>query len=382
MSANANTSRDVIELWGREFNIVKSGLSEAQVVSFVNDLAKQHDLLLQRQEHLNALTKLAERTVSEADKLAEEMREEAKGQVEKERTKVLAEAESKAKADAARIVEDAQAKSEAKIKEKESKAAAAAAEHASRVKEEAEKLAADMKAEAEKLSNDVMAEAEEKARRVVSDAEARGKHIIEQKEAEAAKVAQDRAKEILQKAERDASTLLEREKKRIQPELNQFVQTLRGQLIANLDSLKHQVGALEAGLANSLARVPANGPGNSGGRGRNRDEFMDLVGDSGNEESGEPEWDVEVVPPIDIMKIMNIVGYIDGLPEVSRTEIIPRNDRTSITVYLNEPVDMLDLIKALPEVAHADELKPSGENGKLKKISVALSLKNEVAESL
>ncbi|OGO37484.1 MAG: hypothetical protein A2147_04945 [Chloroflexi bacterium RBG_16_57_8] len=89
-----------------------------------------------------------------------------------------------------------------------------------------------------------------------------------------------------------------------------------------------------------------------------------------------------MVPPIDIMKIMNIVSYLDGLPEVARTEIIPRNDRTSITVYLNQPVDMLDLIKTLPEVAHADETAPSGDDGKLRKITLALSLKNEVVESL
>ena len=70
MNPSSGGSRDIVELWGRQFNLVKNGLSEAQVVSFVNDLAKQHDVLLQRHEHLSALTKLAERTVTEADKLA------------------------------------------------------------------------------------------------------------------------------------------------------------------------------------------------------------------------------------------------------------------------------------------------------------------------
>ena len=69
MNPNTSGNRDVIELWGREFNIVKSGLSEAQVVSFVNDLAKQHDVLLQRQEHLAALTKLAENLMLDSSNL-------------------------------------------------------------------------------------------------------------------------------------------------------------------------------------------------------------------------------------------------------------------------------------------------------------------------
>ena len=101
MNPNTSGNRDVIELWGREFNIVKSGLSEAQVVSFVNDLAKQHDVLLQRQEHLAALTKLAERTVSEADKLAEEMKEEARTQANAEAARIVDETAARAKSEAA-----------------------------------------------------------------------------------------------------------------------------------------------------------------------------------------------------------------------------------------------------------------------------------------
>ena len=70
-------SKDVTELWGREFNIVKNGLSEDQVVSYVNQLVSEHDMLIQRQEHLSSLTKLAEKTVAEAEKLAEEIKTEA-----------------------------------------------------------------------------------------------------------------------------------------------------------------------------------------------------------------------------------------------------------------------------------------------------------------
>ena len=383
MSANASGNRDVVELWGREFNIVKSGLSEAQVVSFVNDLAKQHDVLLQRQEHLAALTKLAERTVSEADRLAEEMKGAARNEAAAEVARIVAETEARANADAARVVAEAEAEFEARIKEREAQVKAAAAEQAAAIKAEARRQAEETKSEAERLSNEVMAEAEEKASRSVKEAEARGRHIIEQKEAEAVKLAGDRAKAILEKAEREASTMLEREKKRVQPELNQFVQRFRGQLMSDLDRLRNQVGALEAGLEQTMSKTQPD-PIETGRGGRHadsQDEFLDLVGGGIGDDSGEPEWDIEVVPPIDIMKIMNIVSHLDGIPEVKRTEIIPRNDRTSITVWVNEPVQLLELIKGLPEVAHADETGSPG-NGKSRKISVSLSLKNEVAESL
>jgi hypothetical protein len=155
--------------------------------------------------------------------------------------------------------------------------------------------------------------------------------------------------------------------------------------MTDLDRLRNQVGALEAGLQQTLTRTqsePMVSARDATSRDDGQDEFLDLVGNAAGDVSGEPEWDVEVVPPIDIMKIMNIVSYLDGLSEVSRTEIIPRNDRTSIIVYVNRPVEMLDLIKALPEVEHAEDAGQSGESGKLKKISVALSVKNGVAEGL
>jgi len=49
----------VVELWGREFNLAKNGLSQAQIVSFVNKLISERDLLAQKVEHITSLTKLA-----------------------------------------------------------------------------------------------------------------------------------------------------------------------------------------------------------------------------------------------------------------------------------------------------------------------------------
>ena len=65
------------QLWGRDFDIVKEGLDESQVAMFITELIGERDMLLQRQEHMLSLSKLAERTVAEADKLAEEIKTEA-----------------------------------------------------------------------------------------------------------------------------------------------------------------------------------------------------------------------------------------------------------------------------------------------------------------
>ena len=81
---NNGAKDSVTELEGREFKIVKKGLDKAQVAAYINELVRQRDeliserdMLVQREEHMLSLTKLAERTVIEADKLTEEIKREA-----------------------------------------------------------------------------------------------------------------------------------------------------------------------------------------------------------------------------------------------------------------------------------------------------------------
>ena len=383
MNPNPSANRDVVELWGREFNLVKNGLSEAQVVSFVNDLAKQHDVLLQRQEHLVTLTKLAERTVSEADKMADEIKQEAQKQARVDAAKIISEAEAGAKTQSGRIIKDAEAAAKAQterliadataqaeqtIKEKESHAMAAAAEQAEAIISTAEKVAVETKKDAE---NEI--------KKMISDAESRGRHIVEQKEAEANAAAAEQARVILENAKMEAGTMLEREKQRIQPELTQFVRNLRSQLMSELDSIKSKVGSLESQF-DSYVPVTETPKANTENKPspQKPDAFMDLVKQSEHsDDEGEPTWEVEIVPPLDIMKIMSIVSYLDSLSEVSRTEIIPRNDRTSVIIYTSRDMELVDMVKSLPEITSAEETRNNDpDHAKMRKITVALSAKD------
>ena len=355
MNPNIGGNRDVVELWGREFNVVKNGLSEAQVVSFVNDLAKQHDVLIQRQEHLVALTTLAERTVSEADKLADEMKAEARKQAQEQVAKLLAEAESSAKSEASRLLSEAQLSAEKKAKEAEARALESA----------------------DKLTGELKRAAESEAKRVIAEAEAKGRHIIEIKEVEASAAASAQAEAILSRARQEAALLLEQEKRRVQPEISQFVVRLRSQLLTELDQLKSQVGELQPQFDGQETPRPAEPLSSTRQKPERRDDFLDLMAGPDTVEPGEPEWEVEIVPPIDIMKIMSIVGHVDSLRGVARTEIIPRNDRTSIMVYTQTPVELLDSLRTLSEVAHAEDATgPQTDDVRTRKVSVALSVKN------
>ena len=109
MSARARGNRDIVELWGREFNVVKTGLSQAQVVLFGNGLVKQQDTLVQGQERLIALISNAEPTVSEADRIAKGLKIEAKKQAEERAANLIAESEAPAKSEVSRLLKEAQA---------------------------------------------------------------------------------------------------------------------------------------------------------------------------------------------------------------------------------------------------------------------------------
>jgi vacuolar-type H+-ATPase subunit H len=354
MNPNPSVGRDVVELWGREFNLVKNGLSEAQVVSFVNDLTKQHDTLLQRQDHLTALNTLAERTVIEAEKLAAEIREDARRLAAGDAAKIIAQAEASAESQTNAVMAEAMARAEKLAREKEDQALASA----------------------DKIVNELKKSAEAEAKRIIGGAESRGRHLIEQNEAEASK----QAAAILVRAQQEASHILDREKQRIQPEISQFVGRLQTQLMAELDGLKSKVGELEprfhAAPAGRGAQTPPPQTQKSPAA-QTSDEFMELMAGADAAEAGEPKWEVEIVPPIDIMKIMNIVSQLDSLPEVSRTEIIPRNDRTSITVYADNAVELVASLRTMPEVLHAEETTSKEDNpAGPRKVSIALSTKS------
>ena len=370
-----NTNKDVIELWGREFNIVKNGLSEAQVVSFVNELVKDHDLLIQRQEHLGALTKLAERTVTEAGKVAEEIKQEAAGQARAEAARIMVDAEEKAKTEAAKIIGEAEVQAKQVIKEKEAQIMAAATEQAESMKSGAERLAEEIRREAE-------AHAISEASRIIAEAEDKGQQIIKEKESEAIALANEQAKAIRSKAEQEAKVLIDREIKKLQPELSHFVNRLHSHVLSQLENLKSQAGELSSEVEYNTFQSPEDEDSTVAKGGKERDEFLELVENIDQSNLTEPEWELEVLPPIDIMKIMGIVAYLDSLSEVKKTEIIPRNERTSIIVFLHEPLHLLEVLKGVPEVAQAEEMASSADgNSKTRKISVILSGKNGSGET-
>jgi cell division septum initiation protein DivIVA len=338
MAIIGNTVKDdVLVLGGHEFKRVKNGLDEAQVASFINELIKERDKLAHSQDHTASLNRLAERAIVEADKLA---------------TQIKTEAAEQAKAESAAILD--------------------------RAKEQARQMA-------------------------------------EKKIAEAVQLANEKASAIKFKAEEEAAILLENEKERIRNDTRNLVNQQFGYLLEELERLKQQAAAIQADFDNgssgpspekSTATVEiAQRIGDSAakivelsdtvvmetskktiderpetsraaGDTEKSIELPDLLRIEEQPELGKPQWEVEILPPFEIAKIMEVVSFLDQLPEVANTEmIVPQIDVPLILVFLRKPINVIDVLQKVPAVAYVEEVTPStaATNGKPRKVRISLS---------
>ena len=273
-------STDTVELWGRKFKRVKDGLDGEEIASFLNELITERDRLIKQQEHLASLTKLAERTVAEADELVKQEWKEAMDQAKTEANAIVAKA-----------------------------------------KEQAE-------------------------------------HILEEKRAEA--------------------VLLEETAKRIQPELKDRARRLYRELRSQLEGLRQQVIAFETEFEHGLSHLSEEPSTVAVEKDKTDDKFQELILTADETDTGEPAWELQILPPIDIMQTLQIVTYLDSLPEVKNTELIPQVDQALIMVFLHEPIQLIDMLRALPQTAEVKEevTDDAGADNKPRKAQIVLSGKN------
>jgi len=162
------------EIWGRQFSVVKHGLDEREVFSFVGTLIDRNNEYAEKLEHVDSLVKLAESTIVEADQEAERIRLQALERADEEARAILARSEEDAKAQAQAVLSDAEE---------------AAAMQAAKILAEAEREAQEKLAAAQQLSKDIISSAEEEARQ---DAKA-----IRQQAVTHVQAARQRAREFL-----------------------------------------------------------------------------------------------------------------------------------------------------------------------------------------
>jgi hypothetical protein len=273
MGNNGKASDETVRKIGNhDFKIVKQGLDVDEVENFVNDLLgevktlrKERDELQEKENHIVARTKLAERMVIEAEKVSEEAREEA----------IAA-----GKSEADRIVRDSHNEI-TRIK----------VELASRIDEIKEQIN-DIKEQVESLDGDMP--------------------------------------DSLPIREEQPVSVTGTESSKIQEESSEIEKT------------DEEQPSLIESIADMAVEV------NEEGRPLQKGEI-----------------ELEFLPPIDVMKIVEIMNKLEALPDIEVSELIPRNERPSILMVDKGNSDLLKILVSIPEIREVKETKSDGNGRKL-----------------
>jgi hypothetical protein len=109
--------------------------------------------------------------------------------------------------------------------------------------------------------------------------------------------------------------------------------------------------------------------------------FQEIIGtiDQPNGDEPEPDWEVQILPPIDLMQALGIMTALDKLSEIEKTELIPDVNKPTIAVFVKKPLNLIDKLRALPQVAEVKEGATngngSGTSGRPRKVQIVLSEK-------
>jgi hypothetical protein len=419
MSNNAKKD-GVVVLEGHEFKRVKNGLDEAQVTSFIDQVIKERDELAQSQEHIASLNRLAEMTVVEADRLAAQVKTEATEQAKAEGTAIIDKAREQARqimekkiAEAVEIANEEANSIKAKAEEEavillerernkirtelrnlvnqqfgymleemeglKQRAEAvqvdfgnklsapgednsAATAKVAEVAEEIDAATAKITEESDTIVAEVAEEIDAAAAKITEKSDTL---VAEEKDAAAAEITEESDVLVAEKKDAAAAEITEEKEDSVAEGIDTAAAEERETIVTE------ESQALDEQPVPSLATDHIE-------KGFDLSKLLEIEDQA---DSSKPQWEVEILPPFNIAKIMEVVSFLDQLPEVANTEmIVPQIDTPSILVFLRDSLNVVDVLQTIPAVAHVEEVTidkaaTDGEHGKgPRKVRISLSV--------
>ena len=212
--------------------------------------------------------------------------------------------------------------------------------------------------EANNLSQLMMKKSAEQAKaeadKILAKAAQDGELIVKKKKDEAKTAAEKEAATILAEAHGYAATIREEQLNGIRAEATNLAKKLQNELITNIENVKKQVQSIgikpETVTASSHA-IPA-------ARGDSKDRPGPVLseGEKGVLRERIPWLEIEIMPPMDIEKIMEFISHLESLHTVKTTDLLPETPNPLIRVFLNEPSPLAEILREFPEVEKVVEL--------------------------
>jgi vacuolar-type H+-ATPase subunit H len=165
------------------FKKVKNGLDEAEVFSFIGGLIDQNNALARKLENLNALNKLAESSVIQAEQLAETIKKEAERAATSKADGIIASAEEQAKSEADRLIVETRQRADEAAHKMVTSAECQAEEIVKAAETQARQQAAEIvkgaEAEAQRHAEEIVKAAEVRAQQQAQELLSRSREILE-----------------------------------------------------------------------------------------------------------------------------------------------------------------------------------------------------------
>jgi vacuolar-type H+-ATPase subunit H len=395
------------ELWGRKFKIVKNGLDEAEVFSFIGGLIDQNNALSGKLEHLNSLTKLAERTVIEANNQAQIIKKEVEEKANADAASIIAESEEKAKKEAERITSESEQKARQSAQEK----IAAAEEKAESIKtnadNEANRIIAEAKQNAmaieqqaqeitraaEQKAESIKINAEKKANKIIAEAKEKAEDLVNARIASAEKEAQSILDKAKVKAEEEASLikqkseqLLKRSRRITESEIKEKLKKVYQGLISSLEDIEETTvlpteEAKDTEAAKPEPIVHAKPEVKTRESPKQPPTFEEKVESKEGPTLYEGTVELVIPPPIGLDRMLQLHKHLRNIPNIEVLNLGVSADKSiTIRVTLEDPTPLRSILEDLPEVEMAADApqdasmatptKKAGEKAPVKRIIV------------
>ena len=360
--------KDVKQLYGRDIEIVREGLDEVQVAEFVSELVSERDMLLRRQEHLASLMMLAERTIAEADSLAESIRKKAEEEGRAKASSILAQAEKEAQ----QLVEQKRAE----ILDEASKEAEVikdlAQQEAERLlSQQQQRIQDEIKVMVQKLHGQLMSglkQVTEQAAALQLEWESRLSGPAAQElpsedvPVPSVKVVEEHGEELLssEKAVEELGGEMSSPVVRKDSECELDVLEQVEQVLVDDDAASKQEGSAP------------NNPTDTAREPNMETMARTVVGLDEKAASVAYEGTVEldILAPIVPSQLVEIQRYLRDWPGVGITELKPGDKGYSITLALDKPIPLIEVLRQLPEVEDARNSDNVSSKGGVKRIAI------------
>jgi cell division septum initiation protein DivIVA len=231
-------------------------------------------------------------------------------------------------------------------------------EHLSALAELAEKTVIEANNLAQQMKQKATEQAKAEADKIRVKAEQDAEQIIKEKKAEAKAAAEKEADIVLTEALRQAESARVEQLAAFKAEARGLAQKVQSELLTSIDNIKQHVMALDANIEqmSSLNFMPVRTAPVA-----TEDKPVPALsrGEKGTSFGQIPWLEIEVLPPVDIGKIMDLISHLERLPEVKTTDLLPEMPNPLIRVFLNEPSPLADLLRTLPQIEKVTEMSDS-----------------------